>query len=376
LILLLFQLLYADILKSRNFLSCIVDSLSAWNYNQLSYKVTGEIMPKPVRYKANSIVYFKGDSNDSVYILKSGSVILKYQDIETGQELQDIISTGEFFGVKSALGKYPREETAFVVKDAEMLAFTVPEFEAIVMQNTRIIMKMLKVFSNQLRRIHKQLSNLISTGEDENPETGLFKIGTYYQKVGKNIQALYAFRRYLTYYPSGKYANEATSNMQRVELLAQNSPQGISSPSVSPTAASLGSSGVSGGGTMSGTAKEYYKGVNLFSQEKYSEALNIFKSVIVSGGDSEYQAKAQFEVGRCLLSMKNFDTCIKHFSAMIQKYPKHPDMLEALLCVGNSYEKKNETPKAAGFYKKIVSMATDGTQIYKKAVRALEGLEG
>lgn len=337
-------------------------------------------MPKPVRYKANSIVYFKGDCNDSVYILKSGSVVLKYQDIETGQELQDIISTGEFFGVKSALGKYPREETAFVVKDAEMLAFTIPEFEAVVMQNTRIIMKMLKVFSNQLRRIHKQLSNLISTGEDENPETGLFKIGTYYQKVGKNVQALYAFRRYLTYYPSGKYANEATENLQRVELLAQSAPNGggISSPSVSPSAAASGSGGTAGssGGTMSDTAKDYYKGVNLFSQEKYSDALGIFKNVIVSGGDSEYQAKAQFEVGRCLFSMKNYDTCIKHFSAMIQKYPKHPDMLEALLCVGNSYEKKNETPKAAGFYKKIIAMADNGTQIYKKAGKALEGLEG
>lgn len=339
-------------------------------------------MPKPVRYKANSIVYFKGDSNDSVYILKSGSVILKYQDIETGQELQDMISTGEFFGVKSALGKYPREETAFVVKDAEMLSFTVPEFEAVVMQNTRIIMKMLKVFSNQLRRIHKQLSNLISTGEDEDPETGLFKIGTYYQQCGKNVQALYAFRSYLTYYPSGKYVNEATENLQRVEILVQRAPShSVKTPSFSPSA--VGTNGTrpgavasGNGGTMSDTAKEYYKGVNLYSQEKYNDALNIFKNVIISGGDSEYQAKAQFEVGRCLYSMKNYDTCIKHFSAMIQKYPKHPDMLEALLCVGNSYEMKEEPQKAAGFYKKILGMASDDTQVYKKAVKALKGVEG
>ena len=336
-------------------------------------------MPKPVRYKANSIVYFKGDNNDSVYILKSGSVILKYQDIETGQELQDIISTGEFFGVKSALGKYPREETAFVVKDAEMLAFTVPEFEAVVMQNTRIIMKMLKVFSNQLRRIHKQLSNLISTGEDEDPESGLFKIGTYYQQCGKNVQALYAFRRYLTYYPSGKFASEATENLQRVELLAQNSPSGgaQSGPSVGASAApSAGGGGKGSGGTMSDTAKEYYRGVNLFSQEKYGDALNVFKQVIVSGGDSEYQAKAQFEVGRCLFAMRNYDTCIKHFSAMIQKYPKHPDMLEALFSVGNSYEQLADPAKAAGFYKKILSMAEDGTKVHRKAARALEKVQG
>ena len=334
-------------------------------------------MPKPVRYKANSIVYFKGDMNESVYILKSGSVILKYQDIETGQELQDIISTGEFFGVKSALGKYPREETAFVVKDAEMLLFTVPEFEAVVMQNTRIIMKMLKVFSNQLRRIHKQLSNLISTGEEEDPENGLFKIGTYYQKCGKNVQALYAFRSYLTYYPSGKFVNEANENLQRVELLVQRSPgNSVSSPSISPAGAPGGGRSSSSGGTMSDTAKEYYKGVNLFSQEKFGDALNVFKNVIISGGDSEFQAKAQFEVGRCLYSMKNYDVCIKHFSAMIQKYPKHPDMLEALFCVGNSYEKKEDMGKAAGFYKKVLSMASEGTPIHRKAGKALDGIGG
>lgn len=334
-------------------------------------------MPKPVRYKANSIVYFKGDMNESVYILKSGSVILKYQDIETGQELQDIISTGEFFGVKSALGKYPREETAFVLKDAEMLQFTVPEFEAVVMQNTRIIMKMLRVFSNQLRRIHKQLSNLISTGEDEDPETGLFNIGTYYQKCGKNVQALYAFRSYLTYYPSGKFVSEANENLQRVEILVQNSPGAAApSPGFTPSGGSSSAAGVSSGGAMSDTAKEYYRGVNLFSQEKFNDALNVFKTVIVSGGDSEFQAKAQFEVGRCLYSLNNFDTCIKHFSAMIQKYPKHPDMLEALFCVGNSYEKKGDSAKAAGFYKKVLSMANEGTPIYKKANRALDGLEG
>ncbi len=335
-------------------------------------------MPKPVRYKANSIVYFKGDMNESVYILKSGTVILKYQDIETGQELQDIISTGEFFGVKSALGKYPREETAFVLKDAEMLQFTVPEFEAVVMQNTRIIMKMLKVFSNQLRRIHKQLSNLISTREDEDPESGLFKIGTYYQQCGKNVQALYAFRSYLTYYPSGKFVSEANENLQRVELLVQNSgTQSSPPPGVSMGGGSAGSSsGGMIGGAMSETAKEYYKGVNLFSQEKYNEALDVFKNVIVSGGDSEFQAKAQFEVGRCLFSMNNFDKCIKHFSAMIQKYPKHPDMLEALYCVGNCYEKKEDSAKAEGFYKKVLSMASEGTPIHKKAGRSLDSLEG
>ena len=88
-------------------------------------------MPKAVHYKANSIVYFKGDLNENIYILKSGKLLLKSNDIETGQETKELIQTGEFFGVKSAMGKYPREETAIVLQDSSMLVFTVPEFEEV-----------------------------------------------------------------------------------------------------------------------------------------------------------------------------------------------------------------------------------------------------
>jgi CRP-like cAMP-binding protein len=130
-------------------------------------------MPKSAQYNANSIVYFKGDMNENIYILKTGKVLLKSNDIETGQETKELIQTGEFFGVKSAMGKYPREETAVVLQDSAMLVFSVPEFEDVASKNTRIIMKMLKVFSTQLRRIHKQVQDLISKDQAIDAETGL-----------------------------------------------------------------------------------------------------------------------------------------------------------------------------------------------------------
>ena len=87
--------------------------------------------PKAVQYRANSIIYFKGDLSDRVFLLNSGKVNLTSMDIETGQEVRDLIKTGEFFGVKSALGRYPREETAIVLQDSSVMTFSVPEFEQI-----------------------------------------------------------------------------------------------------------------------------------------------------------------------------------------------------------------------------------------------------
>ncbi len=323
-------------------------------------------MPKSVTYKTNSIVYFKGDVNEKIYILNNGRVSLNYNDIETGQEMHELIKTGEFFGVKSAMGKYPREETAVVLQDSTMIAFSVSEFEQIVLQNTRIMIKMLKVFSNQLRRIHKQVRNLLRSGNDvSDPETGLFNIGEYYLKVRKKKQAIYALRRYLTYYPSGKYASKASGLLESSE-----------SGSIPDISSSPSGGGRQGGSDLSDVAKSYYNAVSLFSQEKFKESLSGFQKIVEDGADGEYEAKARYEIGRCHYNLQRLELCIKHFTSLIQKYPKHPDLIDSLFYVGKSYEGLGTINKASGFFKKVISMAKDEAPIMRKAKKALKGLEG
>ena len=140
-------------------------------------------MPRPINFKAQSIVYFEGDVSNKIFVLKNGQVAVNYRDIETGKELQEIIQRGEFFGVKSALGRYPREESVTALTDCELLVFSVQEFEDFVSQNTRVIMKMLKVFSNQLRRIHVKVRSLLTLDGNLNPELGLIKNAEYFLNV-------------------------------------------------------------------------------------------------------------------------------------------------------------------------------------------------
>lgn len=337
-------------------------------------------MPKAVTYKANSIVYFEGDINDKIYVLKSGKVSLNSNDIETGQELRDHIVTGEFFGVKSALGQYPREETAIVLKDSNMLMFSVPEFEQFLLQNTRITMKMLKVFSNQLRRIHKQVRNLLDSGNTIDPEEGLFSIGKYYIEAGKYHQALYAFRRYISYYPEGMFAKDAKENINKSEQLVQK--HGKSGPPGESAGKTSGESKVKApeskeGEELTGVEKKYYDAVSLFSQEKYKEALDEFKEIMEgSEGDEEYIVKSSYEYGRCLFGMEDYKKATDHFSNMIKQYPKHPELRNALLYVGNSHEKLGNKEKASGFYNKVISMSSENEVVYRKAKKALRQVEG
>ncbi|MDR2182428.1 MAG: Crp/Fnr family transcriptional regulator, partial [Treponema sp.] len=240
-------------------------------------------MPKPFQYRSGSVIYFQGDNADKIFIVQSGKVNLSYQDIETGDDVHDLVQPGEFFGVKSALGRYPREENAIAIQDASIMAFTPGEFETLAMSNTRIIMKMLKVFSNQLRRIHRQVSNLMEKTEEVNPETGLFNVGEYYLKNKRFFQARYVFSRYLTYYPSGASAAQAAKNLELAESQGGSMPQAVPRDSAPVTPVSVLSDDSFGAAPqpqkLGDTAKAYYDAISLISQEKYQQAYFSFKKI-------------------------------------------------------------------------------------------------
>ncbi|MFA6505980.1 MAG: cyclic nucleotide-binding domain-containing protein [Treponemataceae bacterium] len=331
-------------------------------------------MPKALQYRPSSVIYFQGDSADKIYILQSGKVSLNYTDIENAQDVHDLVQPGEFFGVKSALGRYPREENALVLQDAAVVAFTVPEFEQLTMTNIRIVMKMLKVFSNQLRRIHKQVSNLLEKEEQLSPEMGLYKVGEYYLKNRQYAQAKYVFGRYLTYYPAGKMAAQSAKYVESAEGSLVRYGDGKGPAPVADAPASVPKPDK--GKELSAVAKSYYDAVSLFSQEKYPLALTGFKKIVDAGEDAEYVAKSVYEIGRCLFLTGNHEACIKHYTQMITAYPKHPDLGDALYFMAQSYEKKGEKERAATFYKKILSMTTDeDDMIHMKAKKALKALE-
>ncbi len=353
-------------------------------------------MPKVGTYRANSVIYFQGDQGDKIFVLQRGRVSLNYNDIETGKLIREIIQTGEFFGVKSALGRYPREENAVVLEDANVLAFTVPEFEAFSMSNTRIIIKMLKVFSNQLRHIHKQVENLMENPSAVNAEMGLFKTGEYYLRSRMYSQARYVMGRYLTYYPAGKMAEQAGRYLETAESSLARYGDGkgpaplAGAPPSSPAAATSGYSADQGpspapapmakpseGASLSDVAKDYYNAVSLFSQEKYQEALKALKAIADGGEESEYVAKAQFDMGRCLFALSQWDLAIKHFTGIVQSAPKHPDMADILYIMGQSWDKKGDKAKAKAFFAKVLSMPGDEDSSARiKAKKALNALGG
>lgn len=158
-------------------------------------------MPKIMQYNKGAIIYFAGDHDERVFILQKGCVVISSTDIESNLPVTEQIKNGEFFGVKSALGHFPREETATVLMDSVCISLTVQEFENIFSSNKALILKMLRVFSNQLRHIHTQMEEILNKGKDVNRQSGLLSVAQAFYDDEKWRSCADVCLAYLKRYP-------------------------------------------------------------------------------------------------------------------------------------------------------------------------------
>ena len=159
-------------------------------------------MPKVVQYTKGSIIYFAGDIDDRIYILQKGLVILTSNDIETGSPVTEQVKNGEFFGVKSSMGHFPREETATALQDSVVVTMTLREFEVIFSSNKDVILKMLRVCSGQLRQIHKKTESMLKNKLETNQADGMFSVAKSFYKDEQYRACCDVCIKYLTNYPT------------------------------------------------------------------------------------------------------------------------------------------------------------------------------
>ena len=187
-------------------------------------------MPKVCSYSKGSIIYFSGDRDERIFILQKGCVVVSTVDMESNLPVTEQIKTGEFFGVKSALGHFPREETATVIMDSVCVAMTVQEFEAIFSSNKTVIMKMLRVFSNQLRAIHKKIESILNKDLSINQESGMLSVAKAFFQDESWRSCADVCMNYLKRYPKTenketiiKMYNTANARAKHLSQLSSNS---------------------------------------------------------------------------------------------------------------------------------------------------------
>nr|MCR5189565.1 Crp/Fnr family transcriptional regulator [Treponema sp.] len=158
-------------------------------------------MPKAMQYTKGSIIYFEGDKDERIFIMQTGAVLLSSTDIESGQPVAEQVKSGEFFGVKSALGHFGREETATALVPTVAVALTIQEFEILFSNNKALIMKMLRVFSNQLRQIHKKTESILNN-ITEDQQSGMLAVAKSFYDDEEYRSACDVYLKFLKRYPN------------------------------------------------------------------------------------------------------------------------------------------------------------------------------
>ncbi len=176
-------------------------------------------MPKAMQYTKGSIIYFDGDKEERIFIVQSGAVLLASTDIESGEAVAEQVKSGEFFGVKSALGHYPREETATAIVPTVAVALTVQEFENLVSNNKALIMKMLRVFSTQLRQIHKKTESILNK-VTEDQQSGMLAVAKSFYDDEQYRSACDVYVKFLQRYPNTPQKEEVSKLYSDAKLRA------------------------------------------------------------------------------------------------------------------------------------------------------------
>lgn len=401
-------------------------------------------MPPPVAqqivtrtYKSGSIIYFEGDKSEYIYILKGGRVILTSLKLDSNEEVKEDVRPGEFFGVKSAVGRYPREETAQTIGDTVVLALPIPEFERMILKNVNVVRKMLRVFSNQLRKVHKIVRSVMGEEDTINAEAELFKIGEYYYKEGVYKHAQYAFKKYIDYYPDKPDSETAK---QRLQAIASGNASADDIKNTPPASARVninendlddfkledepaheaeehhdfGDFGAPAAGAIDGvksdltnemdsflsddshaahddfsfdapaakneSVTDIYEAANkLFTGERFADAIPKYDTILInedpfSSGLKSLYSKARLELGICQVMLGKSKESFETLSNLIKNYPDSESVKSAYFHIGLIYEKANQKDKAIGFYSKVLNMSPKD-KINEQAMNKIKQLQ-
>lgn len=174
-------------------------------------------MPKVIQYTKGSIAYFEGDQDDRIFILQKGLIILTSIDQETGHTSTEQVKPGEFFGVKSALGHFPREETASILAESTVVCLSIQEFEKLFSENKQLIMKMLRVFSNQLRQIHKKTESILNNKPDAQ-DTGMYNVAKCFYEEEEYKSCFDVCEKLLKCFPRTSHLTEVAQLYKQSKL--------------------------------------------------------------------------------------------------------------------------------------------------------------
>ena len=344
-------------------------------------------MPNVRNYRTGSIVYFQMDKGENIYVLQSGKIALISTASGTTTEEREELKVGEFFGIKSALGNFPREETAQAITNSSLVVFNQQEFEKYIANNSRLIIQTLKLFSNELRNVHIRLRSIFKKGKETSNAYELLNTAESFHKEHSLNHAIYAYKYYLSNYPDGK-------NKDRVNKLLElckkdNSfPEGFPHPK--PEAdmeekTMKSENNIESTLTREGIADKnsplnalYKKASEALSENELHSAITYFEELLKvhfpkTNIEKKLYAQSQFEFGIALLKSKRYTEAKQAFSKYVRTYTTGKYTKNCVYQLAKIHELEGDNERARILYHKVATLPPSDDSVTAKARNKLQG---
>ncbi len=168
-----------------------------------------------VNYAANSYVIVEGKKEAyNFFIVREGKVKVSRENPVVGEDPNQVIGPGDFFGVVAAMSQHAQIESAIALSNVSLISVSYDQFGTLIQKNTPVAMKIIRYFSMKLRQFDQTITRLSFRNAVEEDPNQLFNMGEYYFSQGNTAHASYCFQSYLKYLPNGQYATQSKLKLQ------------------------------------------------------------------------------------------------------------------------------------------------------------------
>ncbi len=112
-------------------------------------------------YPKNSVILFEDDPGDALYIVSSGQVKVVLIGEDGREVILSFLGDGDFFGEMALIDDEPRSAHVIAMRDSHLLVLRRDDFQAQLVAQPKIGLKLLRVLVQRLRRADEKIGGLV-----------------------------------------------------------------------------------------------------------------------------------------------------------------------------------------------------------------------
>ncbi|EMJ88881.1 MULTISPECIES: Crp/Fnr family transcriptional regulator [Leptospira] len=168
-----------------------------------------------VTFPANSYIIVEGKKDaNNFYIIREGKVRVTRETAVVGEDPNQVLGPGDFFGVVAAMSQHPQIESATSLTNVSLISVSYDQFGTLIQKSTAVAMNIIRFFSMKLRQFDTTITRLSFRNAVEEDPNELFKIGEYYFQQQNTSHATFAYQSYLKHLPNGQFVPQAKLRLQ------------------------------------------------------------------------------------------------------------------------------------------------------------------